>query len=409
MTNTTFDSLHFRDKTLWALSQRECDFVYQHLHMDNYVYLAFRAQSEKWGHKALDELSASDFSIPAFYEELSRFRDLIAQKDPVESTPFRVAVTTNGYRLFSNLNRIQKEQLKATLTTLHALTPVSISADKNDEFPIWDHPIVRAYSPERQMVFNKIRQGISPESFFKLPSIAQTRWNQFDAIFSPIEEYVIRCVEHIIITIENTGNTPEVSQAFCAVEHQMLDYENKYGIGNRNMYPCNMKNPYQIRYRNTLYLYGGNHFQRRSKFGEAFEWYTKDIYSLDVLDISFFYLTTLKTCERFLCSIALAPFVNQPTGGLVNILDNLLLVAFEDLSQYSKEVVAFISANPQADLIGLNIPCQYSRGAKEVGMHFAGEAAREMYLIASLYVYTILKQPCWLDDHTVTLGGKTCK
>jgi hypothetical protein len=203
----------------------------------------------------------------------------------------------------------------------------------------------------------------------------------------------IELVTALIVTIEN-GVFPDIARtAFRHLEQAMLDYEQRTGLGNRPGLMLNVEDPGQIRYRNTLYLYGGNLLERMGRLAEAREWYLKDIDAPELHLRLGFYLTALKTCERLLCAYRVSPVAAQ--WDLRGAVHRVLVKSLEQAQRYAQDVLDLAARHPHLD---------WSQPKFRLGSQtvlFCGEACREPLLAALLYQNIVRGIPFAETDYGV--------
>ena len=169
------------------------------------------------------------------------------------------------------------------------------------------------------------------------------------------------------------------------IEDNLKVYESKFQ--NKQTSHLNHENLQDtLRIKNTLYLYGGDFYRRQKDIKKAFNWYTRDIYFKELPQYLIFYLTSLKTIERLLMAYTLGPLENEKTF-LKELINNALVQIFQNITVYSQKILNMIQNNPQIDIsqLKLNIP-----GKDDQSMMYAGEASRELFLIALIYNKVIM-------------------
>jgi hypothetical protein len=157
----------------------------------------------------------------------------------------------------------------------------------------------------------------------------------------------------------------------------MLSFEEQLGIGvNSHKLP-------PLRYRNTLYLYGGRFFEIRGENRKAFAWYTKDILSDKFLKQFGFYLTDLKTTERLVAAYRV-PGNEKKRRALKELIDKCYLQALLNSAKYGKKILTYLAEHPQQDLMAVKIGSEPNNK-----MLYMGEPSREVFLSALLYNWIV--------------------
>ena len=369
-----------RRKGVWECSPEELEYAYRRLHVNEYVYAAIRtcrSSSLPLGRILAIKPEAVPGCILKEAQGLASLSPYIGNAD---TRTLRINSTYGCFELLRALRLVEEEELPAALETLAALAYIQLLSEKEDGIHIWKQPLIRA--PGRyERLFEKIREPIDIRAFIELaeadlsPSGRPAR-NAMETIF----QFIPSAVASVIAMIENGRGDEAALDAFKAIELAMLRYEAEQGLGNRPGLPGNILSPGQLRYRNTVYLYGGNLLERMGLAGEASSWYSRDLYFLGLPRLFGFYLTAMKTIERLLCAYRVAPPTRERFL-LKELVDRCLLSAFGKASEYADMVLRHIVSHPGIDLGAQRMEAERPEGY----LLYGGEASREVFLIALIY------------------------
>ena len=377
--------LHGKD--VWDLTLDEIEYVYQHRHMNNYVYAGVETYHRS--RMPLDRVvrlrrSRSPDCLHDGAGELLRLSPYLGREDP---RTVRINYTYHAFGLLAALDQIELEQMDQTIDLLCALAYIPIVAEKNDGLAIWLNPAVRRMDPETEQVFESIGPEIDLQAFIEQPLWKNDTGIVDDEIHNVpsllLYYFIPRAVQSILVMVENGVDHERAAVAFRDVEHNMLRYEQRADIGNKPEYRRRggTRYPSNQRYRNTLFLYGGNILERMGRLEEAFDWYTRDIYITNLPDIFGFYLTALKTCERLLCGLRVAPD-GTDTRLLRDLVERSVHAAFRAATPHANKVRQYVAEHPEADLAAIRF---FTNKEKTRDILCAGEAARECFLLSLLY------------------------
>jgi hypothetical protein len=369
-----------RRKGVWDLSLEEIEYVHGALHMNEYVYAALktcRSSSLPLGRSLALRTEAVPECLRQGARDLAALSPYLGNADP---GTVRINSTYRCFEVLRNLRLVKREELGAAIETLAALAYVQLLSEKNDGLYIWKHPAVR--EPSRyERPFQGISESIDLAAYIDLVeadpgSGERPPISAMETVF----RFIPPAAASVIAMIENEIGAEEALAAFRRIEGAMLRFEAEHGLGNRPGLPGNVLNPGQLRYRNTIYLYGGNHLERMGRAEEASSWYSRDIYFLDLPRLFGFYLTALKAIERLLCAYRVAPSSRELIL-LRELIDRCLLAAFGKAAEYADAVLRHIVSHPGMDLRVQRMPADCAEGY----LLFGGEASREVFLIALLY------------------------
>ena len=372
------------NRNVWQLSLEEIDYVYSQLHMNSYVYAALKVyhqSSPPAGKKLMLKNGAVPDSIRGRLREFIELAGYIGRDDPGK---VRVHCTYRSFKLMQTLRGITLEELKIIIPVFALTAFIPVLSDKNDNFPLWSHSVVRESHPDRIRLYEALDDHIDIDEYIRLPFFNETL--SADDTISPVESlfaFMPRAVSSVIARIERIGNTEEITRAFLRIERAMRDYEEKHNLCGPGKSPLNVKYSGQIRYRNTLYLYGGNHFERIGDCEKAFDWYCRDIYTLLLPNYCGFYLTDFKTCERLIRAYPLYPEARE-CKLFPNLIDHMILKSFHKSAEYAMKVLDYIDMHSDVDLSKERL--EWGDGRP---MLYGGEAMREIFLLSLLYEHYV--------------------
>jgi hypothetical protein len=371
--------MNLNGKKIWELTGEEIEHAYKNLHMNNYVYAALNCYYRSaYPKNKIVRLRKENVPGPLirYAEDLVGLSPYLGNDD---SKTVRINYTYYAFRLFSALADIGRDDLESALELLAALAYIPIVAEKNDDFELWKHPVMRPIDTRAENILAGLKPDTDVFSFLSV-CMYENEKSDIDGI-TPIKAvflFVIRCVQALIIHCENDTDRKLIDNAFRSIEGCMLTYESANGLSGQ-CFKGKLQNPGQIRYRNTLYLYFGD-FVRRTGDGErAFEVYTKDINTKELPDLFGFYLTDMKTVERLLCACEVLSASGKPAGELKGFIADCMMTVFDHAARYARDVLDAVARNPGIDLSSSRI----RNGEKS--MLYAGEASREPFLLALLY------------------------
>lgn len=379
--------MNIGQKNLWDLSVEEIEYVYSNLHMNNYVYAGLMTYHQS--RMPLNRVvRLRKEKIPeCLHEEAQRLIELSPYLGNGDSRTVRINYTYYAFQLFSRLKHIKIEEIEDTLEFLASLAYIPIVAEKNDNLLLWLSSVVRRKNKEVIRAFNSIKEDMDLADFIKIPLWNNDKGIEDDEIEKTpsllLYYFMPRAVQSVLIMLENNVDRELAASAFRNIEKNMLRYERENDLGDRRKYRHlgNVKYPSNIRYRNTLYLYGGNLFERMGRMDEAFSWYAKDIYIMNLPNNFWFYLTSLKTCERLLCAYRVHR-ADKEAVLFKDLINHCMLKALNSSSSHAVKVLRYIASNPKADLSAIRF---YVNEEKTHDILYAGEASREIFISALLY------------------------
>lgn len=372
--------VNLSNKTVWNLTVDEIEYIYTKLHMNNYVYAGLMTY-----HKSNPPLNKivtlKKETVPeCLHESTEKMIGLSAHLGNDDPTTVRVHYTYYAYCVYSALQHLSIMQIDRAVEFLSTLAYIPIIAEKNDSLLLWKNDVIRRKTAFIENRFNQITKKMVIDAFVNQPFFENDKND--DPPLKPIDklfDFTPRIVSPVLTMIENGVSRQRALKAFQIAESKMVAFERKHGLGNNGSFPKNVKYVSQARYRNTLYLYGGNLLERMGRYDEAFDWYTKDLYYVDLYDTFGFYLTSLKTCERLLCALRVASS-RKEVGLLRDLIKNCIKKAFQNAADYAKVVLDYVHSTPNIDLTLERFNLKNKKY-----MLYGGEPSREVFLSCLLY------------------------
>jgi len=373
----------FEGKGVWDLSVDEIEYIYRTRHMNNYVYAALKTY-----HTSAPPLgrpvSLRSEGVPAcLHAPVGRLLMLspgIGAQDP---TFVRVAVAYCTSLVYSALDRVELRDVSTVCQLLAVCAYLPIWSGKNDNERLWGKYVVRPRTEYADAVMEKLLEpAVDVEEVCRMPMGARETpppvepgdlMNLFR--FMP---KVIRC---IIGCMENGDDPQTIERALLHVEQAMVKYERDHGYSGAG-YVGNAKYPGQIRYRNTIYLYGGMFFQRQGRYDRAVAWYLKDIDIPGLPMLLRGFLTDLKTVERLVCGYSVLA-EEQRRRDLKERIHAALARTCQDAAAQGHRVLAYLKAHPETDM-------RITHSDNKTVPAWAGEYCREGYLLSLLYNAMVL-------------------
>ena len=363
---------------VWDISYENALYIYNNLHMNNYIFAAltiFHKTNPPLGKIiSLKKEKIPDFLISPI-EKFIELSPYIGNSDP---TIVRTNYNYLSFQLFKSFKNLKLQDLDQVIPLLSCLAYISILADKNDNLLLWKRSVIRKLDDYLISVYNMIQDNIDIIKFDKNAIFKNEKWNPNKESYYYASLFTTRAVASIIAMIENNIDKNETAEKFQLVEKNLLVYESEYNISfKKNNLSFFFQN--QIGYKNTLYLYGGNHFERMGHIEKAFSWYIKDIYFINLPKYFKFYLTSMKTTERLLCAYRVSP-KRKDKILLKDLIKHCVLEALKKSSIYSNKILDYVENNQKLDLIQEKFPLN-----KNDFLLWGGESSREIFLLALLY------------------------
>jgi hypothetical protein len=366
--------MNLKKKMVWDLSLDEIEYIYRNRHMNNYVYAALKTY-----HTSSPPLnrpvSLRPDTIPpclcSFIEKLLEFSPLIGHDDP---SYVQVGITLCADQLQAVLHKVQLEDIPIVVQLLTACAYLSITSGKNNKILLWKQPVVR---PKNRLITKIIKKLL--KSTFIEEAKAQSSVTR-----NLLYDFMPKVMGSIIICMENGDNPELIEQALLSTEHAMRTYEHNHGhVDPRS--PVRVCDPKQIRYRNTLYLYGGMFFEKQGQYDRAVDWYLKDI-NHPVLPSCFCWshLMAFKTIERLMSAYHLITDT-QLKEYLEDLIHRSFVEAFKLGATYSQRKLGYFETRPSIDIRSIWLSLNEQRS-----ILYGGEKSREVFFVSLLYNKFIL-------------------
>jgi len=366
------------EQWVWDISFDEARYLYEHRHMNNYVFAALSVYHS--GTAPVNQcVKIRNSIIPSEYlEPIKQLVKLIEYFDTEDPTLLRIHSSYYIYRLLGLLKNISCINIDKITELFSVLAFIPILIEKKDGLMIWKRPVKRKKSTHMVRLFELLYTDISVHDFTEEALFNDEKEpNNSDPYFY-ISRFVTRGVGSVLGMIENGIPLKEGIKAFHYIETKMRSFEKAHGLSSSLELGKN-RNSAQLRYRNTLYLYGGNTLERVGQYNDAFEWYTKDIYYTECTQHIGFYLTGLKTTERLLCAYRITP-KHREKKLLRDLIDLFLIQSLKNSASYAKIILDFVDSKPDLDLSQERFFLENDRF-----MLFGGESTREPFLLSLLY------------------------
>lgn len=368
-----------KGKMVWDLSLDEIEYVYRNRHMNHYVYAALKTYYTS-SPPINRSVSLRSNTIPPYlrspFEKLVELSRYIGKYDP---SFVRASITFNTYIIYSMLELVQLENISLVTQLLAACAYLPIISEKNDNLPLWNKKVVRDETKSIKAIIDKLLEPvIDIEEVSMMPLFGDEGNEKMSPgdLFN-IFRFMPRAIYSLIVFMENGEDPQLIERALLNSERAMREYERDNGHSSTSS--IKVRSPGQLRYRNTIYLYGGMFFEKQKMYDRAIDWYLKDIDDSELPDTSFgFFLTDMKTTERL---ISAYPLITDKKikSNLKDTIHRCLVRIAKGATQHSHTILDFLKLHPSTDLRSESL---YSKGKR---MLYAGEASREVYFISLLY------------------------
>jgi hypothetical protein len=371
-------------KTLWELTMREIQWLYQHRHINNYVYagwMALQRSNPPAGIPVRLKKGKVPESLLMPAQQIADLSQYLGQDD---ASLVRIHATFRSYQLFEAFRELPETEMEQTLDLLSCLAYIPLLAERNDNFQLWPYPVLR---PMTNQIKEKFSLILSSDTMDPLLSY---KFNEPLKGDEAPDYRILRYVHHVVSTlvtlIENDAvSSDEIAMAFLQAERVMIAEELKHGLRQPGTAQRNFQTGTQIRARGTLYLYGGTFFEHRGDMELAYAWYTRNILYPEFPDDMVYYLTDLKATERLISAYRICADKHE-LPFLKSFIISCLHQSFRKASEFATTVLDFLAQHPDTDLSKRTlVPPNGKR------LQYAGESVREVYLIA-LYYRQVLEQ-----------------
>ena len=359
-------------RSVWDLTLEEIEELHTKRHLNNYVHAGLLVPLlSAWPSSPTRSLTRVDpylYYLPIEQAAAALLGHVPELLDGSDHSGTRLRVTRDLFRLYRSLPVLDADHVPAIMRLFASLAFIILKAERNDNMPLWiPSPIRKAYPTHDNTFLRLLRPDVTLEDLlpFWKDEFEKSKIEMLPArLVFPL---TMRSVQAILIMVENGTSHTVAAEALVNLEHAMLDYEQRHKLLG------------SIRYRNTLYLYGGNMFQRMGRLDTAYAWYLKHI-DYPELPKQFKgsgFMIPLKTCERLITACEIAPVGERPR--LISLTNATLAVVLGMARAYAQDILSEIDKYPEADLR----PAWVKLGEKS--WLYGGEACREPVLASLLY------------------------
>lgn len=372
-----------KGKLIWELTQKEIEYAYHHLQLNNYVYAGLATYHQSCPPAGI-RISLKKNRVPEpLYKPATKIAALSEYLNQENPTLVRINYTYLSYFLFEAFRQLDYTDIDSTLDLLAKLAYIPVIAEKNDPFLLWPYPVIRPLTNHVKEKFSILMDSdkIDPLISYKNNEPLQKP----DDPAYKVLRYVHHAVSTLLILIENKAEPPSViKNAFLHAEACMIAYELEHNLREPGDQERNFVSGTQIRSRGTIYLYGGSFFERAHELETAYNWYTKNILYEDFPNDFVYYLTDLKACERLISAyrVCLKP---KEKSFLKEFIRKCLFEAFIHAGTFASKMLDYLAVHPDTDLSQHKF-----RTPDGKILQYAGESVREVYLIA-LYYQQVVK------------------
>lgn len=376
--------MNLEEKVVWDLSLDEIEYVYRNLHMNHYVYAALKTYHTS--SPPLNRLiSLRSNTIPAYLcepvERLLGFSPYIGTYDP---SLIRAGITYCTYLLYSVLHQVQAEDASVVAQLLASCAYLSICSEKNDNLPLWRKLVVRHKGERIAALIEKLLEpAVDIEEVCMIPLFGNNDKDKIShGAITNLFKFIPRALLGIIMLMENGDDPQLIERALLHTEQAMrtYEYDNRHSDTSS---PIGTRQAGQVRYRNTIYLYGGMFFEKQGRYDCALDWYLKDINVPELPNLFGFFLTNMKTTERLISAYSLTTG-KEMQSNLENLIHLCLARSFQSAAEHSRSIIDYFISHPSTDMRIISITSGEKRKL------YAGEASREIYFISLLYNKFIL-------------------
>jgi hypothetical protein len=374
-----------KTKKIWDLTLDEIDCVYNNLHMNNFIYAALKMYHES--NPPLNKIiKIKKEKIPeCLYKYAEKLVNLSPYLGNDDARILRINYKYYAYNLFRMLKYVRDDEIPEVMSFFSSLAYIPIIVEKNDDFDLWKHEVVRELTEELKKQFKVLISNPDINDFLDI-IWSDNNKNKYNDLDKDREILVAMklSIQIIIAHCENNIDKKELVNAWENLENIMLLLEKDNDIDTNNEI-----NRFQFRYRNSLYLYGGDFFRRITDYKKALEWYLKDIeLEKKIKNSPPICQTRMRTIERLLCAYIIGEKIKMDTKNIKDIIDDKLHVLFKYLSISNEELIDYIN-KLDLDLSDerLIYTKERKREKEKDGLikRYVNESSREFFLLALLY------------------------
>ncbi|MHC4757137.1 MAG: class I SAM-dependent methyltransferase [Planctomycetota bacterium] len=370
-------------KKVWDLSLNEIEYVYRKRHMNHHVYAAlktYHTSSLPLNQPVCLRPNTIPRYLSAPIEKLLELSPRIGKYDP---TSVRADITYYTYLLYSVLNQVQLEDVPVVAQLLAACAYLAICSEKNDNLPLWNKLVIRQKNEHIGALIEKLLDpAVNLEKICAMPLFGKGAEETTHGDMSNLFRFVPKVIFSTVVLMENGDDPQIIKQALLHAEQAIRTYEQDNGCSDTSS-PIGTRYAGQLRYRNTIYLYGGMFFEKLGWHDLALDWYLKDINIPELPKFFGFYLTDMKTTERLISAYPLTTD-KEARNNLKQLIHKCLAQIFQNAAKYSLYIIDYLKSNPSCDKQALFLIDGKKRKL------YAGEASREVYLTSLLYNKFIL-------------------
>lgn len=372
-----------RDKYDWDLRPEEVAFAYHRLHMNNYVHVGLMALLDD-RRPTNRRLRVKQESVPGrLLSPAQRLCDAAASLGRANPLRVRADIVLLTHVLAVHLDATTEADIDPVTGLLSAMAFIPLEADRNGGMHVWPYRIVRPLDAEKRHVFDMVTDGLDPTRFPRYQQPSQKPWLLDQPALRALALLAVDALTAIVTAIENGAAPDLIATKFRQLERTMRDHEQTNGLADGPGDARVLRRPDQRRYRNSIYLYGGNHFERMGRLDEAYAWYVAD---LDVEQESSEwpphfgeYLMGFRTVERLLCAYRVCPDAERRRR-LRDCARRGLVATFRSCAVRSAMLLHVLRTQPAPDPGSESLPLPDGRQ-----MPFSGPDTREIYLLSLLY------------------------
>jgi len=380
--------MNLNGKTVWDLSLDEIEYAYRNLHMNHYVYAALKTY-----HTSSPPLNRSVYlrsnTIPPYLrssvERLLELSPYIGKYDP---SFVRAGITYCTYLMYSVLDQVQLEDISLVAQLLAACAYLPIVSERNDNILVWNKKVVRNKNRHSKAIIEKLLEPVVDiEEVGKMPlplfSGFNTGGNELPhGHIKNLIRFVPKALFSIIVLMENGDDPQMIERVLYNTEQAMRTYEHDHG--HLDTSSKNKRRVEQIRYRNTIYLYGGMFFEKQKMYDRAIDWYLKDINNPELPDSSFgSFMTDMRTTERLISAYPLITN-KEIQSNLKDLIHRCLFKITKGAAECGHFILDYLKSHPSTNLRNANL---YLKGRR---LSYGREGSREVYFISLLYNKFIL-------------------
>jgi hypothetical protein len=369
-----------KSKGIWDLTLDEIEYVYNNLHMNNFIYAALKMYHES--NPPLDKIVRIKKEIipECLHEYAEKLVGLSPYLGNDDARVLRINYKYYTYNLFRKLKNIKIDEIPEIMNFFSSLSYIPIITEKNTNIDLWGLTVVRELTGEMKKQFKVLISNPDINDFLKImlsghDTIKYNNLNKYKRVFK-VNRWSIPI---IIGSCENNIDNKKLEKAWGNMECIMLLLENYNNIDTNNKI-----HPSQIQYRNSLYLYGGDFFRRIGEYKKAFEWYIKDVDLEKSINKPSAFPIKTRTIERLLFAYSVGKKINMDINHIKDIIDKKLFLLFQDISIIYNKLIYYIK-KLNLDLSEEKFLILNTDEKDFIYKIYTKEQCREFFLLALLY------------------------